>query len=203
MANPYPIKRTPEEHHFHQKDALKSGVNGALIGGGAGFFASAIQNSLAKRNIGPWTVFTKTGGTIATFTAAAAVYNFSRDATANLREKDDTVNVAVGSFLAGSAIGLRVGRIASILGYGALCSVILSTLEYTGGGIRGRRQVSDLDEYERKEFMRNNRRRPIEETITNIEEGRGIAPPGYEERRRERLKEKYGVEINPVSATVG
>lgn len=26
-----------------------------------------------------------------------------------------------------------------------------------------------------------------------------IYPPGYEERRRERLKEKYGVDINPVS----
>jgi hypothetical protein len=30
----------------------------------------------------------------------------------------------------------------------------------------------------------------------------GIEPPGYEERRRERLREKYGVEINPVSVTV-
>lgn len=29
---------------------------------------------------------------------------------------------------------------------------------------------------------------------------KGIQPPGYEERRRERLREKYGVEINPVSA---
>ncbi len=29
----------------------------------------------------------------------------------------------------------------------------------------------------------------------------GIKPPGYEERRRQRLKEKYGVEINPVKAT--
>lgn len=28
----------------------------------------------------------------------------------------------------------------------------------------------------------------------------GIQAPGYAERRRERLKEKYGVEINPVSA---
>jgi hypothetical protein len=29
----------------------------------------------------------------------------------------------------------------------------------------------------------------------------GIRPPGYEERRRERIKEKYGFEVNPVSAT--
>jgi hypothetical protein len=31
----------------------------------------------------------------------------------------------------------------------------------------------------------------------------GIKPEGYEERRRQRLFEKYGVEINPVSATSG
>lgn len=30
----------------------------------------------------------------------------------------------------------------------------------------------------------------------------GIQPPGYEERRRERIKETYGFEINPVKATV-
>lgn len=30
----------------------------------------------------------------------------------------------------------------------------------------------------------------------------GIEPPGYEERRRQRIKEKYGFEINPVKATV-
>jgi hypothetical protein len=30
----------------------------------------------------------------------------------------------------------------------------------------------------------------------------GIYPPGYEERRRQRLKEKYGLDINPVKATV-
>jgi hypothetical protein len=28
----------------------------------------------------------------------------------------------------------------------------------------------------------------------------GIRPPGYEERRRQRIKEKYGIEINTVSA---
>ena len=28
----------------------------------------------------------------------------------------------------------------------------------------------------------------------------GIRPPGYEERRRERIKERYGIDINPVCA---
>lgn len=29
-----------------------------------------------------------------------------------------------------------------------------------------------------------------------------IRPPGYEDRRRERLREKYGFEVNPVKATI-
>ena len=32
--------------------------------------------------------------------------------------------------------------------------------------------------------------------------GLGIRPPGYEERRRERIKEKYNFDIDPVKATV-
>ena len=29
----------------------------------------------------------------------------------------------------------------------------------------------------------------------------GIRPPGYEDRRRDRIKEKYGFDIQPVKAT--
>ncbi|KAI1377873.1 NADH-ubiquinone oxidoreductase 213 kDa subunit [Hypoxylon crocopeplum] len=193
-----------EEHQFHQHDALKSGVNGALFFGGAGLLVSAVQNSLAKRNVGVWGVFTRTGGTIAMFTALGAVYKFSKDAAANLREKDDTLNVTIAAFLGGATIGLRTGRMPQILGFGAAYSVIMSTFEYAGGSLRGgpRTEVPEMDEYDRKEYLRKNRRRPIAETVSEIGEGRGIRPPGYEERRRERLKEKYGVEINPVSANV-
>jgi hypothetical protein len=35
------------------------------------------------------------------------IYEFSRFATANLREKDDSYNTALGGFLAGSVLGLR------------------------------------------------------------------------------------------------
>ena len=34
----------------------------------------------------------------------------------------------------------------------------------------------------------------------NFSNKKGIYPPGYQERRRQRLLEKYGVEIKPVSA---
>ncbi|KAH9906063.1 hypothetical protein F4778DRAFT_779445 [Xylariomycetidae sp. FL2044] len=203
MANPRPIQRTPEEHHFHPKDAVNSGITGALIGTGAGTFYSAVQNSLAKHNVGSWGIFTRTGASIATFASAGTVWGFTRDATANLREKEDTLNTTIGAFLTGATVGLTTGRIPRILGAGAVFSIVMTAFDYTGGSLRGfRPEVNDMDEYDRKEALRKNRRRPLAETIADIGEGRGIEPPGYEERRRLRLKEKYGVDINPVSANV-
>ncbi|KAI0886509.1 uncharacterized protein GGS22DRAFT_186579 [Annulohypoxylon maeteangense] len=225
MANPHPIKAIPEEQDFHPHDSLKSGIKGAILGGSAGFITAAVQNSLAKTNIGAWSVLTRGGGTIAMFTAVTSVYTFSKDATANLREKDDTWNTTVASFLGGATIGLRTGRVPQILGFGAGFAAIMSAFEYTGGSLRGRARTEnpEMDEYEYKESQRKTRRRPVEETLVHIGEGRGtktfittrttssdnmistrvvscIKPEGYEERRRERLKEKYGVEINPVRA---
>lgn len=96
------------------------------------------------------------------------------------------------------------------------------------GGLTGWGRDPNVDEFERKEAMRLNRRRPVEETLEEVGEGRGksshinakrdiypslmskpanrtnpnkgIYPPGYQERRRQRLLEKYGVEVKPVSA---
>lgn len=36
-----------------------------------------------------------------------ATFKFTTAASANLREKDDTLNVSIGAFFAGSTIGLR------------------------------------------------------------------------------------------------
>ncbi|KAK1766450.1 Tim17/Tim22/Tim23/Pmp24 family-domain-containing protein [Phialemonium atrogriseum] len=185
--------------HYHPKDAVSAAVTGTIVTGSAGLFVSAIQNSLQKRNVGAWGIFTRTGGTIATFAAVGGAYEFSRNAAANLREKDDHYNAAIGGFLAGSVLGLRTGRIPPMLGWGALTATVLAVYEYTGGALSGSTRDKEVDEFERKEYLRRNRRRPLEETIADVGEGRSIYPPGYEERRRERLKEKYGVDINPVS----
>lgn len=39
--------------------------------------------------------------------AVGGSYEFTRFASANLREKDDSLNTAIGGFLAGSVLGLR------------------------------------------------------------------------------------------------
>ncbi|KAJ9148488.1 NADH-ubiquinone oxidoreductase subunit [Pleurostoma richardsiae] len=190
------------EDQYHPVDAIKAGASGTLVLGAAGVFAAAVQTSLAKRNVGAWSVFTRGGGTIATFAAAGGVYEFSKAVAANLREKKDAYNEGIAGFLAGSIVGLRAGRMPAILGCGATFAVLLSAYEYTGGSLRGYSRDPEADEFDRKEKLRLNRRRPIEETIAEVGEGRASAihPPGYEERRRERIKEKYGIEINPVSA---
>ncbi|KAI7099111.1 hypothetical protein KC352_g38263, partial [Hortaea werneckii] len=54
----------------------------------------------------------------------------------------------------------------------------------------------------RKEFLRKNRRRPIEGTLEELGEGRGIYGPGYVERRAERIKNAYGIDRIPGSAVL-
>ncbi|KAL2262234.1 hypothetical protein VTK26DRAFT_2070 [Humicola hyalothermophila] len=189
-----------DDHHYQPKDAIHNGIYEGLYMGGGGLLFAAVKNSLAKRNVGPWPVFTKNAGLIGTFAAVGGVFAFTRDAAANLREEDDYVNHGIGGFFAGATLGLTTGRMPRIIGYGALTAVVMAGFHYTGGSLRGYWQSQDVDEYERKEMLRKNRRRPIEETLAEIGEGRGIKPPGYEERRRQRIKEKYGVDINPVCA---
>lgn len=65
-----------------------------------------------------------------------------------------------------------------VLGYGAFTSVLLTAFEYTGGSLRGKKpEIEGMEEYERKEYILKNRRRPIEETVADIGEGRGKSPP--------------------------
>lgn len=120
-------------------------------------------------------------------------YGFAKAASANLREKDDSWNTTVGGFLAGSIMGLRceisplfsdwvhaqgttVRTLPAVLGYGAGLAVVMGAFDYTGGALTGFGRDPDVDEYEQKEFLRRNRRRPIQETIEDLGEGRGEDP---------------------------
>ncbi len=69
-------------------------------------------------------------------------------------------------------IGLLDGTTAGVLGMGALCATVLGTADYTGG-FRGFKKDHEIDDFERKQYLRKNRRRPIEETIAEVGEGRG------------------------------
>jgi hypothetical protein len=105
------LNMASEDEQYHPKDAVKAAINGTMITGAAGGLVSAIQNTLTKRNVSAWGVFTIGEAFMScSDDPAAAVggtYEFTRFASANLREKDDSLNTAIGGFLAGSVLGLR------------------------------------------------------------------------------------------------
>lgn len=52
---------------YHPKDAINETVKTTMFFGGVGLFASAVQNTMQKRNVGPLGVLTRTGGTVGLF----------------------------------------------------------------------------------------------------------------------------------------
>lgn len=65
------------------------------------------------------------------------------------------------------------GTTAAFIGYGAGAALLMGVFNFTGGRLTGFEKNPELDEFERKQQMRKNRRRPIEETIAELGEGRG------------------------------
>ena len=61
---------------------------------------------------------------------------------------------------------------AAVLGYGSALAIVLATFSYTGS-LSGLRKDPEIDEVDRKEQLRKNRRRPIEEIVNELGEGRG------------------------------
>lgn len=94
-------------------------------------------------------------------------------------------------------VGLR-RSLPAIVGYGAALSILMAAFDYTGGKLNGYTKDTTVDEVGRKEYLRRNIRRPIEQIVAELGEGRGIYGPGYEERRAERIKEKYGIDVSNV-----
>ncbi|KAF8461075.1 hypothetical protein BDZ91DRAFT_772931 [Kalaharituber pfeilii] len=178
---------------YEPKDALGRGVQGTLVVGSAGALMSAVQNSLAKQNVGAIGFITRTGSTIAVFAAMGGTYMFVKTAAANLRERDDSFNPAIGGFLAGAILGTRFRTLSAVFGYGAALGGLLGIFDYTGGRIGGIYRDATLDEVSRRGVIRETRRRPVEELVAAIGERPQVHALGYEERRRERLKEKYGI----------
>jgi len=56
-----------EDHHYHPKDTIAASIQGTALCGGVGLLMAAVQNTLQRQNVGAWGVFSKFGGTAATF----------------------------------------------------------------------------------------------------------------------------------------
>ncbi|RDW60419.1 uncharacterized protein DSM5745_10877 [Aspergillus mulundensis] len=184
-----------DDHHYHPQDTIARTMRTTGLTGSVGLFASAVQNTLARQNVGPWGVFTRTGATIGILAAMGGTYEFVKTSSANLREKEDHWNVALGGFFSGAILGLRARTFPALLGYGAALATAMGGFEYTGGSLFGKRRDPNVDEFERREKLRTQWRTPGEQTLAELGEGRGIYGPGYAERRRERIKEAYGIDV--------
>jgi hypothetical protein len=65
-----------------------------------------------------------------------------------------------------------------MIGIGALSAVATSLLTYTGGELRSKRDP-ERDIVAEREALRKNYRSPVEQTISEIGEGRGTCHPSY------------------------
>lgn len=106
----------------------------------------------------------------------------------------------------------------SVVGNGLALGVIMAAVQYTGGSFFRDPHDMDIDQFPTKEELRKRFRRPVNETINELGEGRGkntslklygspmpcsccsqssigIYGAGYEERRKQRIKEKYGIDV--------
>ncbi|KAF7540221.1 hypothetical protein G7Z17_g12258 [Cylindrodendrum hubeiense] len=201
-------RRTTQSHDAHNEaedgfkpyDTLNDTAKAGLVGGASGLFIASIRNALSKRNVGALSVFTRGAPIIGLATAAPAAYVFFSRSSMNLREQDDAWSAALGGFMMGAVLGLPSRRMPVVVGLGSGIAVFQGMFYYLGG--RFDTFKKEDDEFARKETLRRTTRLPVEQTVSEIGEGRGIRPPGFEERRAERLKENYGFEVNPVNATV-
>ncbi|RCI11246.1 hypothetical protein L249_7533 [Ophiocordyceps polyrhachis-furcata BCC 54312] len=197
--------RADAETHFVPHDVIGVTTKTAFVGGVAGLFIASIRNALARENVGALSVFTRGRGIIGMAAAGPAAFAFVYTATSNLRQKTDTLAVTLGGFVGGSVIGLPLIYLVArsfptVLGCGAFVAVLQGGFFFLGNRLDS--FYDEDDEFERKEIIRRTTRIPVQQTIAEVGEGRGIKPPGYEERRRQRIKEKYGWDINPVPVTV-
>jgi hypothetical protein len=62
----------------------------------------------------------------------------------------------------------------AVVGYGTALAILAGVFDYTGGAFTGPTYDPTVDEVARKEYLRKNKRRPIQETIAELGEGRGI-----------------------------
>lgn len=61
----------------------------------------------------------------------------------------------------------------AVLGFGAALATLQGVFDYTGAKLTGFEADPSVDQYGRKEQIRRDTRRPIEETLQQLGEGRG------------------------------
>lgn len=85
-----------------------------------------------------------------------------------------------------------VRTIPAVVGYGSAVSITLAAFHYTGGKLLGSSLDPEIDEVARKEYLRKNRRRSIEETINELGEGRGACTESKNAQEHNMVRNGHG-----------
>lgn len=94
-----------EPENYLERSTINNGMAAAATSAFAGTLVSAVQNSVQTHNKGALGVFTRTGSTIALFTAMGGIFSFTDSFVANTRRQNDAWNGAAGGCAAGLVVG--------------------------------------------------------------------------------------------------
>jgi len=122
---------------WHKQDAVRLGLTSAGLSGCIGLFVAAAQNSLSHTRVGPMGIFTRSGSTIAIFTAVGGLYPFARAVSSNLREKNDPWNSFNGGFTAGLASILKIRTLPGIVGFATALGFSMAIFDWAGNSLQG------------------------------------------------------------------
>ncbi|KAE8219062.1 hypothetical protein CF319_g7169 [Tilletia indica] len=122
---------------YEPKDALAIGMTGGLQAAATGVLVSAVQNALQTHKAGAMGIFTRTGSTIAIFTAMGGSFAFTEPLVANIRQTDDALNAAAGGCAAGLVMGANA-RSPQTMVFGCLgLAALMGTFQATGRSLIG------------------------------------------------------------------
>ncbi|PWN94009.1 hypothetical protein FA10DRAFT_270905 [Acaromyces ingoldii] len=136
MAPPVEQAQT-EPENYEERSALNNGMSAAVGSAAAGLFVSAIQNSIQTHDKGAMGVFTRTGSTIALFTAMGGIFSFTDSFVANRRQKNDAFNGAAGGCAAGLVAGANARSIPMMFGSCAALAALVGTFDAAGKSLTG------------------------------------------------------------------
>jgi len=205
-----PVHQDTPTKDYHPKDAIYPSIDAAAKLGFIGFGVASVRAALTKQNIGIFGAFTKYGSTPLAFgkgllndirfdmliraAIAGGSFVFTHNMACNLRQKEDTVAAAIAGAVSGAFMGVARRTVPAVLGFSAATSIACATMQATGGNIWGTPEPNKPD-YDEKERLRKTYRTSAEETVQQLGEGRGIYGPGYAERRKQRIKDNYGIDV--------
>jgi len=158
---------------YEPKSAVQASAIAALQGGGLGILVSAVQNALGNHTAGAAGVFTRTGGTIGFLAAMGGTFAFTDAVSANVREKDDAVNGALGGCAAGFLYGIRQRSLPTAFATCAVLGTVMGGFDAAGRSLIGedtsRMTMEQKEERRRKFFKPPKPSTPKDEEATSSE----------------------------------